>query len=495
MAVLLVVVLCLIGLAVLAVIYWKWMLATCTDSTRADEVHMVTTEDLWRVRLCRYKPKTGEGEPVFLCHGFMANQFNFCYPAGASVVDVLVEQGYDCWAIDLRGARSSIPPFGRSIEEPTVDDYLLRDIPAALDYIRRNTRYAKVHWIGHSMGGMLLYAYDAVFGPDVVSSATTAGSPIGFEGMAFRRPNLLFALRRCSRGLWDAVTRGSMPLLNVIRPQSQTVPINWENMNPALGVKQFFNMLETPPMEVAETLAKAAEFKVWRVRNDEVDVFAALKELRVPLFAIFGQADPMVAAGTVQEFFDALPGADKKLLLLSKENGHEADYSHVDLVMGRRCDVEVFPALIAWLQDHPISERLGQEKAVAAKPAKKRVAKKPAAKKTVAKKPAAKKPAAKKTVAKKKRVAKKTVAKKPAAKKPAAKKTVAKKPAAKKPAAKKPAAERSARVAAAARQAAAAIEGAPAKKKPTAKKRSPKKAAAKKPVAKKKAAAKKRATA
>ena len=113
---------------------------------------MVRTPDLWRVRLCRYRPRKGEGEPVFLCHSLLANQFNFTLPRGASLVDVLAESGYDCWVIDLRGARSSIPPFGRKRSQPTLDDYLLRDIPSALDFICRATGYRQVHWVGHSMG-------------------------------------------------------------------------------------------------------------------------------------------------------------------------------------------------------------------------------------------------------------------------------------------------------------------------------------------------------
>lgn len=414
----LIVIACVVALVVIVAAYWKWMLATYTDPGRADEVHMVTTKDLWRIRLCRYKPEGGGGEPVFLCHGFMSNQFNFSNPPDESMVDVLVGRGYDVWAIDLRGSRSSIPPFGRTLEEPTLDDYLLHDIPTAIEYIGKHTGYAKVHWIGHSMGGMLLYAYEAAFGAGRLASGTTLGSPVGFEGFEFSRPALLLALRRSSRLLWDVLVRGLLPLFYVIKPQSRYMPINWDNMSPAIGVGVGFNAIEIPPPEVAEALSNAAENKVWRVKDDEIDVLAAIKKLRVPLFAIFGQADPFVPVATVGQFFKALPGSDKKLLILSKENGHAADYSHVDLVFGRDCVEEVFEPIVQWLQAHPINQRLRAKKAGVKAAAKKKATPKkkaaPAKKKAAAKKPAAKKKA---PTAKKSGAAKKSAAKKPAAKK------------------------------------------------------------------------------
>ena len=377
-------VLIVIFLIFAAFIAWAFVASRYNAPVTADEVHMVTTSDLWRIRLCRHTAKKGPGYPVFMCHGFMSNQWNFAIPPGECMADLLAEQGYDCWLIDLRGARSSIPPFGRSANEPTVDDYLLKDIPAAIEYIRKITGFDKVHWVGHSMGGMLLYAYDAVFGLKYLASGTTLGSPIGFEGVEFHRPGFLLGLRRVSRHLFRAVQRILIVILVKFHPEVQFIPINWKNMNRKIDTRALFGTLEAPPVAVAEALASAAETGKWRVKNDTVEVFDHLKNLRVPLFAIFGAGDPFVPFKTIQGLFDRIPIKDKKLLILSKENGHAADYSHVDLAMGSEIGVEVVPPVIEWFQSHPIGPRSDSSEDEKESPARAKP-KKPAARKRAAK--------------------------------------------------------------------------------------------------------------
>ena len=163
----------LAAIAVVAVALSLMRIGRRCERPRADEVHMVVTPDQWQIRVCRYRATTSPGEPVFLCHGFMSNQFSFALPAGRGLVDALCESGYDCWVVDLRGDLSSIPAPGSTLDDPTLDDHLLRDIPSVIEFIRNATGHSKVHWIGHSMGGMLLYAYDLVFGTEALASGTT----------------------------------------------------------------------------------------------------------------------------------------------------------------------------------------------------------------------------------------------------------------------------------------------------------------------------------
>jgi pimeloyl-ACP methyl ester carboxylesterase len=376
---------------------------------RADEVHMVVTPDLWRIRLCRYKSKTGAGEPVLLCHGFMSNQFNFTLPDGEAMVDYLAARGYDCWTIDLRGNLSSVPPYGRTYNDPTMDDHLLKDVPAALEFIRKTTGSPRVHWIGHSMGGMLFYAYDATFGGGKIASAVTLGSPIGFDGLEFHNPAVVLFVRRAMGRL---AFRGGMRLLLSlfvrIKPTVTLVPVAFSNLHKAFfDANTFYMAADTPPIKVARNLAQAARLKTWKVKNGEVDVFDSLRRLHTPLFAIFGSADPLVPAQTVDAFFEKAAAPDKRMLLLSKENGFADDYSHLDLVFGKEAPSEVFQPIADWLKAHPV----GKQEATPAP-------KKP---RPPRKKPAAKKPAAKKTPAAKPATSKKAPAKKPVVRKRAAK--------------------------------------------------------------------------
>ena len=397
------------GLAVVAGLAWLalYRVGGRMGEVRADEVHMVATPDLWRIRLCRYKPKTGAGEPVFICHGFMSNQFNFTLPDGEAIVDYLTQRGYDCWTVDLRGNLSSVAPYGRTYDDPTMDDYLLKDIPAALDFIRKNTGSPQVHWIGHSMGGMLLYAYDAIFGGAKIASATTLGSPIGFDGLDFHDPGPLLFLRRVIGRL--AFRGGMRVLLSLfvrIKPRITLVPVTFSNLHEAFfDAGLFFMAADTPPIKVGENLAQAAMLKTWKVKNGEVDVFDSLRRLHTPLFAIFGAADPLVPAQTVDAFFEKVAAPDKKMLLLSKDNGFADDYSHLDLVFGKEAPREVFQPIVEWLKAHPVAKHeINQDTTGQKKP-------------RASRKPEAKKAASKKTAATKSTVLKKTAAKKPVGRK------------------------------------------------------------------------------
>jgi len=347
----------LIGiLAVLALVYAIWRVNEYRPQVSADEVHMVLTPDLWRIRLCRYRAETGPREPILFCHGFMANQFNFALPAGDAIVNYLARAGYDCWTIDLRGAASSVPPFGRNRGEPSIDDHLLYDIPAAIKYIQGVTGFSKVHYIGHSMGGMLLYAYDAIYGDAGIADAVTFGSPIGFKGYTIVNPRPLLMLRKASGSLFRFGQRILVQVLLALRPRLHMIPVNWKNMDPRLDGLALFNMVEIPPIPVSEQMLQAALTRAWHVKSGEVDVFGHLPGLRVPLFAVFGSADPFVSVDSCNEFFQKLDNPDKRLLVLSRKNGHCDDYNHVDLVMGRECAKEVFPQVEEWLRQHPLQQ-------------------------------------------------------------------------------------------------------------------------------------------
>ena len=400
-----------VGVAALFVAYLVFLLVRFPEPVYSDEVHTVVTADQWRIRLHRRRPSSGVGEPVLLCHSLPLNRLNFELPHGSALVDVLLDAGYDCWLVDLRGCRDAAPPAGASRADVTVDDYLLKDLPAAITYIREATGCGQVHWIGHSLGGMLLYAFDLTFGREWIASGTTLGSPVGFKGVTYHGLARIRAFARKAPWLAQAFVQGISPFYRSVASRYPLVPTDWNNMHPDIGTGAVLNALELPPPKVAEEMEFWASNRVWRMREDKLDVTAELHQVQTPLLAIYGASDPFTPATQVREFFDALPNRDKRMLMLGRKQGHAADYRHMDLVYGRRCRTEVFEPIVEWLKAHPITAR-------GAAPAKR----KPAARK----KPAAnKKPAAKKSASARNKPAatKKAAAKKSATtKKPAAKK-------------------------------------------------------------------------
>ena len=354
-------------LAAVKVAYWLAITRLLSDEPLADEVHTVTTKDGWKIKLFRYRQREGEGgDAVFICHGFFANHWNFALPKRNALVDALAERGCDCWVVDLRGNRTSVPPAGVRRHDATFDDYVLNDIPAALAFIREQTGHGKVHWVGHSMGGLLLYAYEAVHGSDELASGTTLGAPPGFKDVAVSRYKRLLSFVRRYPRVAEVYLRALAPLAPIIKPRTGLLPINWENMHKDVGARAFFNLAELAPPSVAETFIDAAVFQFLGVKDNSVDVLAKLSGLRTPLLVIHGVLDPLATVENVRTFFDRLPSQDKRRLELSRANGHSADYNHIDLAFAVNGLEEVYAPIAEWIEAHRVmAETQTGEKRVA----------------------------------------------------------------------------------------------------------------------------------
>lgn len=82
----------------------------------------------------------------------------------------LSERGHDVWVLELRGHGRSSKLWGKWLSSAfwpegnqgatwSVVKYIEQDLPAAVDYVKSVTLAAKVHWVGHSMGGIILYSW------------------------------------------------------------------------------------------------------------------------------------------------------------------------------------------------------------------------------------------------------------------------------------------------------------------------------------------------
>jgi pimeloyl-ACP methyl ester carboxylesterase len=351
-----------LGIAALIVLYIVVLRLLNPAYNRADEVHDVHTEDGWIIRLYRYKPhEDDEGEPVLMCHGAFANHHNFDIPEGNCLADYLRASGYDCWLMDFRGDRSSTPPRGVSRNSATVDQYLLGDLPAAVTYIKKVTGFAEVHGLGHSMGGMLLYAYDLTFEDADLASLTTLGSPVGFEPLPHKEMKWLVKWIRRAPWLCKTVQRMIMPWLRIRRVSNAAFPINWDNTPKTVGIRQGYHAVDVLPWRVADSLDTWAAHNDWHMCNGELDVVASLPFLRTPLFAIYAEADRLTNPDYVREFFENIRETDKKMLFLSKSQGHSEDYDHIDLVFGLQATEEVFLPIREWLEAHPAGAAVNAE--------------------------------------------------------------------------------------------------------------------------------------
>ncbi len=114
------------------------------------------------------------GIPVILQHGFALNYNSWDYPK-KSFAKFLANKGYDVWLPNLRGHGEDQFQSGPSngVEKWDMDTFVAYDVPAILHYVIKKTGQ-KPFWIGHSMGGTIMYIYlEGVWGKKVTEGTST----------------------------------------------------------------------------------------------------------------------------------------------------------------------------------------------------------------------------------------------------------------------------------------------------------------------------------
>lgn len=324
-----------------------------------DELHFVQTGDNLRIVLHRYHPAGGNkhGEPVFLCHGLGANKYNLDMDERYSLARYLSRNGYDCWVISLRGAESwSTAHLTGTIDwQFNFDTFVEKDLLSAIDYIIERTGKRAIHWVGHSMGGMLLYAYVIHWGGEKIKSGITLGSPVRFKS-ADRHVKLLLNtdifLRNFRKIPLHILARLSAPFTGIFKSRIISHQMNPENVDFRYIRRAQFNAV-TP---LSTHLLK--QFKDW-LENDEFRTFDKslsykenLDKINIPVFVIAGKKDKMALIEDVKYAYEKISSKDKKYIELSRENGFSADYGHIDMVFGKRAPEEIFPVILDWFEKH-----------------------------------------------------------------------------------------------------------------------------------------------
>jgi hypothetical protein len=74
---------------------------------------------------------------------------------------------------------------------------------------------------------------------------------------------------------------------------------------------------------------------------------------RVPLLIIGGSRDGLAPEGAVRAA-DATTGdsGERQSIIFGKNSGCREEYGHVDLLVGKRVQSEVFPVIHQWIENH-----------------------------------------------------------------------------------------------------------------------------------------------
>jgi predicted alpha/beta hydrolase len=325
--------------------------------TSADEIHFTGTSDGWRLALHRHRARVpGTGAPVILCGGYGCNRHFLDYDETYSLARHLARQGFDAWVVELRGR--GLSHATRSCARPgawTFDDLALVDVPAAIAHVARASG-RRVAWVGHSMGGMVLYAYLGCH-PDAattVAAGITVAAPVAFPTAS------------TSLVAWLGQLLLQVPLTDTVR-QRWVLGALWHLVGQTDVLAVGMNPANIDRQEVGRALRRALsnvsrlklqQLARWALEGEfasidrRLDYRKALAGVRTPLLVAAGSADRLATPATVQAALAHLPARAASYLEFGRAHGHSVDYGHVDLILGRAAPAEVFPALTGWLAEH-----------------------------------------------------------------------------------------------------------------------------------------------
>jgi pimeloyl-ACP methyl ester carboxylesterase len=337
--------------------FWQWFYGAPTDQ---DETVYKRTEDGWRIALHRYgcEPAT-RGLPVVLCHGLSSNRYTFDMPSGPSLARFLAAQGRSVWVPELRGSGMSQVPGLRQSDVPyswDFDDHLLKDVPAIIRHVLDATGAPAVHWVGHSMGGMLILAHVARHPDERIASAVVLGSPLDYSKIRNPGFDLLLKFRWLIRPLavfpLPFVGRLLVPLAHVL-PTRLVSLFHQPNIAPEIARRVF---------AVASQVVTSTKLWLDFGRFLATGTFAAangkpylagIEKVSIPVLLASGAQDAMAPPDSVVLPRDNF--TDDELhpsMVFGKASGCVEDYGHMDLVLGVRSAAEVFPRVLNWLEKH-----------------------------------------------------------------------------------------------------------------------------------------------
>ncbi len=333
--------------------------ASPATSARRDHVAHTITDDGWRIALHVFAPSgtTTRRHPVLLCHGLGSNHLAFDVDAEHSVARHLARRGYLVVAIDLRGhghserpSRNGVRRFGWSF-----DEYLLHDVPTAIAFAKRISGASAVHWIGHSMGGILGYAHLARGGSADFASMTAVGSSLDYSGSKSGFHSLT-PLRKLLDRI-PAVPIGHIARWSGAIARRRESPFDrfnvWRtNADPAIWRRIATHGFHAVSPPVMAQLATSMQPGGLTSRDGSVAYTEGLASATSPVLSLAGEKDPQCPPEAAKRTLDAVGSARRELRVFGRSHGHADHYGHFDLLMGRRAKDEVLVHIDRWLDEH-----------------------------------------------------------------------------------------------------------------------------------------------
>lgn len=223
------------------------------------------------------------------------------------------------------------------------------DVPSIIDKVLKKTGKKELFWVGHSMGGMLMYAYIPKTQDPRIKGVAAIASPVTFNQAAIK---LLGYTNRAADLLGTEetnpvriVSRNLVPLTNLISHTPGKI-LRWTPgidllLNPDNVSSNAIKMLLK---RVAEPIPKGIKSSFFRwIRKGKFDYYDEMGNIETPFMFIGGLEDQLATPDSVRLAHERI-AANKNDFYLLEGFGHE------DLIFGKNAPQEVWERTDRWMR-------------------------------------------------------------------------------------------------------------------------------------------------
>ena len=349
---LILVLLALSAVVVLTASFWRRFYAFDPGYS---QTHFVPNGDGWNIALFRYLPETKLHEtPIILCHGVAANRFTFDLGDEQSLARYLKAHGYEVWSVDMRG-RGHSQPTGKKWNNKNklyvIDDFIQRDAPAAISYIQKESGSSQVFWVGHSMGGIILYGLLQGERAKDIAAGIAIAAPGNFKHMSkLPLPTPLRQLIGVMPALhWRMLAATFAPVAPWMPASLRSVVCNPKNVEPIRVRRALCHLVSNISRGEMLQFFDCAKNRELRSFDGTYSYHHGFKDVTTPLLLMAGSHDFLCVPDCVVDVYHAIASEQKELIVLGKSYGQRENYGHGDIVIGKHCQDEVFPHILRWL--------------------------------------------------------------------------------------------------------------------------------------------------
>ncbi len=277
------------------------------------------TVELAVTRLGLADAPQSRGVPVILLHGSFSNRRFWYSPKGIGLGAYLARRGFDVWIPEMRG--HGLSRRNRDYRKNRVADYARYDLPAIGAFVREQSAQIP-HWLGHSLGATTL-------------AAALGGQYLGAPAVAS------VALFGCQ------VSRSHWPL--------KIPPLEWIGrlLLKRLGQVSGARLKRGPEDEPAGVMIEAMRWNglFGRFGDAKHDWWKGLANVDVPLLAVSAAGDRQDPDWACRKLFEQVGSEHRHYLCLGHRQGFSSDFGHVEMLVSKVAQAEVWPRVERWLQD------------------------------------------------------------------------------------------------------------------------------------------------